>query len=77
MENPRNNTPAPQKANFVRKPGMGADDDMELESKSNQLDRLATDEEELSVGYLDEDNEDEEVVGDKEHGNDVEGELQN
>ena len=39
--------PAPQKANFVRNPTMG-DDDVDLDV------RLATDEEELSVGYLDE-----------------------
>ena len=61
--------PAPQKANFVRNPTMG-DDDVDLDV------RLATDEEELSVGYLDEDNEDDEVVGDKEHGNVAEGEIQ-
>ena len=46
------------------------DDDVDLDV------RLATDEEELSVGYLDEDNEDDEVVGDKEHGNVAEGEIQ-
>ena len=46
------------------------DDDVDLDV------RLATDEEELSVGYLDEDNEDDEVAGDKEHGNAAEGELQ-
>ena len=46
------------------------EDDVELDV------RLATDEEELSVGYLDEDNEDDEVAGDKEHGNAAEGELQ-
>ena len=49
---------------------MMGDDDVDLDV------RLATDEEELSVGYLDEDNEDDEVAGDKEHGNAAEGELQ-
>ena len=58
---------APQKANFVRNATVG-DDDVDLDV------RLATDEEELSVGYLDEDNEDDEVAGDKEHGNVAEGE---
>ena len=60
--------PAPQKANFLRNPTMG-DDDADLDV------RLPTDEEELSVGYLDEDNEDYEVLGDKEHENVAEGEL--